>query len=77
MVDLFSLLHVHLKSKEVLGSPELELGHSGFLRSLDDDSVALDLVLLLTSHDFDELFQILNFLGLQNVRRSGWDKYLP
>ena len=63
LLDLLGLLAVHLEGEQVLGGSQLELGHVGLLNSLDDNSIAVQLVLLLTSHDLNELFQILDFSG--------------
>ncbi len=56
---------VDLESVEVLGSAKLELGDGGLLVLLDSDLFSLGKVLLLSSHDLDELFEIFDFLGLE------------
>ena len=59
---------VNLESVKILGGSELELGDRGSLALLDSDLFGLGLVLALSSHDLDELLQVLNFLGLQSHR---------
>jgi hypothetical protein len=65
--DLLSLGRVvNLKGVQILGGSELELGDRVSLVLLDSDLLGLGQVLALSSHDLDELLQVLNFLGLQN-----------
>ena len=66
MHDLVSLvLVINLQGEEVLGSSELELGDTVLLVLLDCDLLSTGEVLLLSSHDLDELLQVFNFLGLK------------
>lgn len=58
------LLVVNLKSEKVLWSSKLELGDIALLVLLDGDSVSLWKMLLLSSHDLDEVLQVLDFLWL-------------
>jgi len=58
------LLVVNLESEEILWSSELELGNVALLVLLDGDSVSLWKMLLLSSHDLDEVLQVLDFLWL-------------
>lgn len=68
--DLLSLvLVVDHQSVEVSGGSELEFSHVGPVVLLDSDLFGLREMLLLSSHDLDELLQILDFLGLK--RESG------
>ena len=55
---------IDLEGEEVLGGKELELGNGGLLVLLDSDLFSLGEVLLLSSHDLDELFEVFDFLGL-------------
>ena len=55
---------VNLESVEILGSTQLELGDGVLLVLLDSDLFGLGQVLALSTHDLDELLQILNLLGL-------------
>ena len=56
---------VDLEGVEVLGRAQLELGDVGLLVLLDSDLFSLGKVLLLSSHDLDELFEVFDFLGLE------------
>ena len=63
--DLISLdLVVNLKGEQVLGGSELELCDAVFLVLLDSDLLSAGKALLLSTHDLDELLQILDLLGL-------------
>ena len=66
LVDLVGLPVVNIQSQKILGGSELELGGVGLLGSLDNNLVAWELVLVLSSHHFNELFQVFDFLWLQN-----------
>ena len=64
--DLVSLgLVINLEGEQVPGSSELELGGGALSVLLDGDSVGGGQVLLLASHDLDELLEVFDFLGLQ------------
>ena len=69
--DLLSLaLIVNRVSVEVLGSAQLQLGHTSLSILLDCDLIRLGKVRLLPSHHLDELFQILDFLGLKRNNKA-------
>ena len=55
---------VDFERVEVLRSAQLELGDVGLLVLLDSDLIGLGKVLLLSSHDLDELFEVFDFLWL-------------
>ena len=64
--DLLSLdLVVNLESEEVAGGSQLELCDAVSLVLLDSDLLSAGQALLLSTHDLDELLQILDLLGLQ------------
>ena len=64
--DFLSLdLIVDLESEQVSGGPELELCDAVSLVLLDSDPLSAGEVFLLSTHDLDELLQILDFLGLK------------
>ena len=63
--DLFSLVGVvNFESNQVFWGSELELGNAILSVFLDGDLFSAGQVLLFSSHDFDEVLQILDFLGL-------------
>ena len=63
--DLVGLdLIVNLKSEEIFGGSQLELGDAVFLVLLDGDLFGTWETLLLSSHDLNEFLQVLDFLGL-------------
>ncbi len=63
--DLLSLdLVVDLEGEQVSGSSKLELCDAVSLVLLDSDLLSAGEALLLSTHDLDELLQILDFLGL-------------
>ena len=63
--DLLSLdLIVNLEGEEVSGGSQLELCDAVSLVLLDSDLLSAGQRLLLSTHDLDELLQILNLLGL-------------
>jgi hypothetical protein len=64
------LLVINLKSEKVLWSSKLELGDVALLVLLDGDSVSLWKMLLLSSHDLDEVLQVLDFLWLLQNKMS-------
>ena len=77
MHDLFGFGRVvDFERVKVLGSAQLELGDGGLLVLLDSDPFGLGKVLLLSSHDLDELFEVFDFLGLKECLR-GWGSCLP
>ena len=65
---------VDFERVEVLGSAQLELGDVGLLVLLDSDLIGLGKVLLLSSHDLDELFEVFDFLWLEECqnRKKKW-----
>ncbi len=69
LLDSLSLgLVVYFERVEIAGGSELELGDVGLLVLLDGNLLSLREVLLLSPHNLDEFFQILDFLGLQQKR---------
>ena len=56
---------VYFEGIKVLGRAELEFGDGGLFVLLDSDLFSLGEVLLLSSHDLDELFEVFDFLGLK------------
>ncbi len=63
--DFLSLdLVVDLKGEQVSGGSQLELCDAVSLVLLDSDLLSAGQALLLSTHDLDELLQILDFLGL-------------
>ena len=66
MHDLFGLdLVVDLQGEQVPGGSQLELCDAVSLVLLDSDLLSAGQALLLSTHDLDELLQILDLLGLQ------------
>ena len=64
--DLISLdFVVYLKSEEVSGCSQLELGDAISLILLDSDLFGTWQTLLLSSHDLDEFLQVLDLLWLK------------
>ena len=64
--DLLSLdLIVDLEGEQVSGCSQLELCDAVSLVLLDSDLLSAGQALLLSTHDLDELLQILDFLGLK------------
>ena len=55
---------VDFEREEVLGSAQLKLGDVGLFVLLDCDIFSVGKVLLLSSHNLDELFEVFDFLGL-------------
>ena len=69
--DLLCLCRViNFEGVQILGGSKLELGDGIFLVLLDSDLFGFGQVLLLSSHDLDELLQVLNLLGLQTISQS-------
>ena len=63
--DLVSLdLVIDLEGEEVAGGSQLELCDAVSLVLLDGDLLSAGQVLLLSTHDLNELLQVLDFLGL-------------
>ena len=63
--DLLSLdFIVNLECEEVSGGSQLELCDAVSLVLLDSDLLSAGQGLLLSTHDLDELLQVLNLLGL-------------
>ena len=63
--DLLSLdLIIDLEGEQVPGGSELELCDAVSLVLLDSDLLGAGQVLLLSTHDLDELLQVLDLLGL-------------
>ena len=56
-------------SVQVLGRAELQLGDTSLLVLLDRDLIGLGEVALFPPHHPDELFQILDFLGLHQIEK--------
>ena len=64
--DLLGLdLIIDLEGEEVPGGSQLELCDAVSLVLLDSDLLSAGQALLLSTHDLDELLQILDLLGLQ------------
>ena len=75
LLDLVSSVSaVDLEGDEVLGRPQLELGDVTLLALLNSDLLGLGqvlLVVLITSHDLNEVLQVFDFLWLLTNNRHG------